>query len=90
MEEILSSLKNLEFDTELLPKCNIVLLKDSDINSLKELKDDFKLQMKLSIQYDELYDRMHIGLYYEVPEDYKRMFMVLSLFKVRKMVILHA
>lgn len=82
MEEILSCVKKLTFNSELLEKCNINLLTVDEINLLKDLKSNWKMQIKITIEYDILYDKLYIGPYYQVPDDYKRMFLVLSLFKV--------
>ncbi|XP_070509952.1 bifunctional peptidase and arginyl-hydroxylase JMJD5 [Chironomus tepperi] len=81
MEELLDYVQKLNFKSELLKSCNINLLTIDDIKVIKDFKDDWKLQIKISIEYDILYDKLYIGPYYQVPDDYKRMFLVLSFFK---------
>lgn len=82
MEEILEYVPRLSIDSDLLTKCNINTLNADEIKLLKELKDDWKIQLKISIEYEILYDKLYIGPYYKVPECYKKMFLLLSFFKV--------
>ena len=85
MEELQEYVKKLNIKSELLTSCNINLLTIDDIQviGVKDLKDDWKLQIKISIEYDILYDKLYIGPYYDVIDDYKKMFLMLSLFKVK-------
>lgn len=82
MEKLLDYVKKINFNNELLKSCNINLLTIDDIKVFKDFKDDWRTQIKISIEYDILYDKLYIGPYYAVPNDYKKMFLVLSFFKV--------
>lgn len=83
MEELISYQEKISVDHQLLKTCNINVLSIEDFNVFKCSKTfEWKLQLKLNIEYDFLYDRLYIGKYDQVPDHLKEMFLLLSFLKV--------
>lgn len=79
MEDIIILKKKLKVDADLLKFCKVQLLSREDILNFNA-KDDLRV-LKINIEYDLAYDKLYIGLWNEVPEEYRRMFLVLSFLK---------
>lgn len=79
MEGIIILKKKLKVDADLLKFCKVQLLSREDILNFNA-KDDLRV-LKINIEYDLAYDKLYIGLWNEVPEEYRRMFLVLSFLK---------
>jgi hypothetical protein len=86
MEDLLSYVNKIEVDENLIKSCHLHLMTLQDFRSFIEMKDDWRLHLKISIEYDVLYDKLYIGSYSDVPDDYKRMFLILSFLKVKVLV----
>lgn len=80
MENIIHLITKLKVDESLLQSCKIQLITLSDIARLK-VEDDWKLELKINIEFDLAYDKLYLGAWNEVPEDFRRIFQVLSLLK---------
>lgn len=82
MELFSEYLKTIRFTSELKEKCRINLLEIDDISVLKDNQNEnFKLHLKISIEYDKLYDKIYIGPWFNVCKEYRQMFTVLSFLK---------
>lgn len=79
MEDIIILKEKLKVDADLLKFCKVQLLSREDILNFNA-KDDLRV-LKINIEYDLAYDKLYIGLWNEVPEEYRRMFLVLSFLK---------
>lgn len=80
MENIVNLIDRLEIDQNLLTFCKVQLLSFEDLLSLKT-NTDWRLKLKINIEYDLAYDKLYIGQWNEVPEEHRRMFIVLSFLK---------
>jgi hypothetical protein len=80
MENLIRLIDKLSLDQQLLTFCKIQLLSYEDIANFKN-SNDWRLDLKINIEYDLAYDKLYIGQWNEVPEEYRRMFQVLSFLK---------
>lgn len=81
MEGIIKLIEKLKISEELLKYCKVQLLTGEDIAKVALNKSDFNLQVKINIEYDLAYENLYIGVWNQVPEEYRRMFLVLSFLK---------
>ena len=70
----------LKIDEELIKFCKIHLLTCEEIKSLRE-NQDWRLEVKINIEYDLAYDKLYLGSWNAVPEEHRRMFQILSFLK---------
>jgi hypothetical protein len=82
MEELLDFVSKVQPSEDLIKACRMHVMTVDDFRVFNELKDDWRLHLKISIEYDVLYDKLYIGSYNSVPDDFKRMFLTLSFYKV--------
>lgn len=69
----------LNLNKDLFEFCKVQLLTCEDI--LKLNTKDWRLKLKINIEYDLAYDKLYIGKWNEINEEYRRMFLVLSFLK---------
>lgn len=80
MENIVNLITKLKFDESLIKFCKVILLSPLDIARLK-VEDDWQLELKINIEFDLAYDKLYYGVWTEVPEEFRRMFQILSFLK---------
>lgn len=85
MEKIVNLLDKVKLDQNLIRFCKVQLLSPEGIAKLKT-EDDWRLTISINIEYDLGYDKLYHGQWNEVPEEYRRMFQVLSFLKAYCMV----
>lgn len=83
MEELLNYIKKITVNEELLKQCKIYLITAKDVKLLKDFKEDLQLKLKISIEYDVLYDKLYTGKWSDVADELRQMFLILSFLKVR-------
>jgi hypothetical protein len=72
-------IQKLQVDIELFQQCQCRLVTRDLINDLKNGKEINEL--KIDVEYDLIYQRLYIGKWDEVPENYREMFVILSILK---------
>jgi hypothetical protein len=72
-------IQKLQVDSELFQQCQCRLVTRQLINDLKNGKEINEL--KIDVEYDMIYQRLYIGKWDEVPENYREMFVILSILK---------
>lgn len=80
MESIKNLVENLEITEELIKLCKVQLLTCEDIATLKA-SEDWRLELKVNIEYDLAYDKLYIGQWNQVPEECRKWFQVLTCLK---------
>lgn len=84
MENILTLVRKLPLDKNLFKLCKIQLLTIEELGSLQTesfIQSDWRLELRILIEYDLAYDKLYQGSWNEVPEEYRRMFQVLTFLK---------
>ncbi|KAG5683742.1 hypothetical protein PVAND_013007 [Polypedilum vanderplanki] len=81
MEELISYITKIFPSEDLIKSCRMQVMTIEDFKVFQNLKDDWHISLKISIEYDILYDKLYIGSYSDVPDDYKKMFLILSFYK---------
>lgn len=81
MEEILKLKEKFKLDENLLTFCKVQALNKDDIEKSLSNQHDWRLRLKINIEYDLAYDRLYIGQWNQVPEEYRRLFLILSFLK---------
>lgn len=80
MESVVRLIDKLKIDNSLIKFCRNQLLTVEDVVSLKS-KLDWRIKLKINIEYDLSYDKLYLGPWSQVPEEHRRMFQVLSFLK---------
>lgn len=80
MEKIVQLIEKLRLDPQVHTFCNIQLLSHEEIANFKKFRD-WRLELKINIEYDLAYDKLYVGQWNKVPEEFRRMFQVLSFLK---------
>lgn len=80
MELIENLVEKLEISEELIKLCKVQLLTCGDIATLKA-REDWRLELRVNIEYDLSYDKLYFGQWNQVPEECRKWFQVLSCLK---------
>jgi hypothetical protein len=80
MEDYLYLFDKLPIDRDVIKSCNLQLLSFEEITNYKNCSD-WKLDLKVNLEYDLAYEKLYIGQWNQVAEESRRMFQVLSFLK---------
>lgn len=79
-QEIINRLQvNSEIE-QLFKDCNCKLVTINTISDIKSGKFD-SARLKISVEYDLVYQKLYIGPYSGVPEKFRKLFVILSILK---------
>lgn len=79
-QEIINRLQVNSDIEQLFKDCNCKLVTINTINDIKSGKFDSN-KLKISVEYDLIYQKLYIGPYHEVPDKFRKLFVILSILK---------